>query len=237
MRPLIPNAVTCLNLLLGFAAIIESGKGNLNTASALILLCVALDMLDGFLARHLNAVSRFGGELDSLADVVSFGAAPAAILYHQFFIDAGLPGLLISAAPLIATALRLARFNTSAKSSEFCGLPCPAAAILITSASGWLENGLAATALIAFCAILMISALPYPSSIPSKRAAITLTVFAAAVIILTPHPLFVLALSYVGTALIKSAAQSARRLTAPVRQLAPEWAVPAAETHRPANRI
>lgn len=237
MRSMIPNVITCLNLLLGFAAIVESGRGNIDTASALILLCVALDMLDGYVARRMNAVSHFGGELDSLADIVSFGAAPALILHARFFVDTGLLGLLISAAPLIAAGLRLARFNTNARSNEFHGLPCPAAALLLLSVSGQSAGEMAATALVAFSVVLMVSEFPYPATFSSKRAAVSMVVIVSATVILLPHPLFVLAFGYACTGLVKFGAQSAKRLVALVRQLARVWASPAAETHPPVNRI
>src|SRR5262245_25473756 len=89
MRRLIPNALTCASLLLGFLALVASSHGLQLEAIGLVFAAVVGDMLDGVAARCLNATSDFGRELDSLADVVAFGAAPSLILYNWYFAQAG----------------------------------------------------------------------------------------------------------------------------------------------------
>lgn len=147
----IPNFVTSLNLLSGCIAILFATKGQINTAGYFILAAALLDFLDGFLARLLYAYSEFGKQLDSLADVVSFGVAPSFIMYHllirgltefsptsQFdpFAPTGVEMVILYSSFMIAifSALRLARFNIDTEQKvSFKGLPTPAAAILISS--------------------------------------------------------------------------------------------------------
>ena len=90
MKRHIPNTITCLNLASGFIAIIFAFNGSLATASWLILAAMTFDFFDGFSARTLKAYSDIGKELDSLADMVSFGVAPAIILYKQMELSLGL---------------------------------------------------------------------------------------------------------------------------------------------------
>lgn len=144
----IPNFITSLNLAAGFIAIIFAANGDLLTASWLILAAMILDFLDGFSARLLKAYSAIGKELDSLADVVSFGVAPGLIIY-QLLNDSlslyapmivnsdGLKASLILIIPVImpvCAALRLAIFNIdTTQSTTFKGLPTPANALAVIS--------------------------------------------------------------------------------------------------------
>jgi CDP-diacylglycerol---serine O-phosphatidyltransferase len=139
MRKHIPNAVTCLNLLSGCIGIVMAFNSQLTYAGYAIFLAGALDFIDGFLARLLNSYSEMGKELDSLADVVSFGVLPSVIIY-QLFQEAPQLGMLSHyinySAFFIAifSALRLAKFNIDTRQEEnFIGLPTPANAILIAS--------------------------------------------------------------------------------------------------------
>jgi CDP-diacylglycerol--serine O-phosphatidyltransferase len=141
----IPNLISCLNLASGFLAVIFSATGDLNSACWLILAAMVFDFLDGFSARQLKAYSLLGKELDSLADIVSFGVAPALILFRQ--IEAGFVtdpasghsvfGRIIQFIPLmmpVFAGLRLAKFNTDpAQSTSFKGLPTPANALAVIS--------------------------------------------------------------------------------------------------------
>jgi CDP-diacylglycerol--serine O-phosphatidyltransferase len=148
MKRHIPNFITSLNLASGFLAIIFTLKGNIVTASWLIFAAMIFDFLDGFSARLLKAYSDIGKELDSLADVVSFGVAPALIIYN--LIDASLSSditaiagknesinALILFSPVImpvCAALRLAIFNIDeTQTRSFKGLPTPANAIAVIS--------------------------------------------------------------------------------------------------------
>jgi CDP-diacylglycerol--serine O-phosphatidyltransferase len=136
-RQVAPNLVTIFNLFLGFAAIVSSTKGNFETAAWLIIIAAVCDVLDGKIARATRGYSEFGVELDSLADVVSFGAAPAAMIYLAQLNHLGLLGLVISFTQLAAGAIRLARFNTRtdgfAKSRFYEGMPIPSGAMLMAS--------------------------------------------------------------------------------------------------------
>ena len=133
------NAITCLNILSGCMAIIFASRGTSQIAGlpafywAFIAIGTAAvaDFCDGFAARALHAYSELGKQLDSLCDAVSFGVAPAMLLYH-FLIDAGSPPYAALAALLIPVAgvLRLAKFNIDTRqTSSFIGLPIPANAI------------------------------------------------------------------------------------------------------------
>ena len=148
MKRHIPNTITCLNLASGFIAIIFAFNGSLATASWLILAAMTFDFFDGFSARALKAYSDIGKELDSLADMVSFGVAPAIILYKQMELSLGLsapydllslpssqlfPLLVIVLMPICA-GLRLAKFNVDdTQKDSFKGLATPASALFIIS--------------------------------------------------------------------------------------------------------
>lgn len=135
-RSVIPSLFTTMNLFSGFLAIIKATEGEYVVAAWFIVLSVIFDGLDGVMARLTNTSSEFGVELDSLADVVSFGTAPSFILYHAFFQEwAGL-GMVIAGLPAMTGALRLARFNvqlTGFDKDYFLGLPIPAAALTAIS--------------------------------------------------------------------------------------------------------
>lgn len=127
----IPNFITSLNLFSGSIAVYLGFQGNYGWAFFFILLSAVFDFFDGFAARLLNAYSEIGKELDSLADVISFGLAPGAMVFsvlqqvemHTFF---PLVGFLIP----VFSALRLAKFNIDDRqTSSFLGLPVPANAI------------------------------------------------------------------------------------------------------------
>ena len=127
----IPNFITCLNLFSGCVAIYFAFKGNYQTAFIAILIAGLFDFLDGFAARMLKAYSPMGKELDSLADVISFGMAPGAIVFSILY-DSGFSPWLSFIAFLIPvfSGLRLAEFNIDERqTSSFLGLPTPANAI------------------------------------------------------------------------------------------------------------
>lgn len=131
----IPNTITAFSLLSGFLSIIFSSKGDFQLAAVMIFAASIFDLIDGIVARLLKTTSQFGVELDSLADVVSFGAAPSFLIYSFHFHQFGIAGIVISALPLIFGALRLARFNSQIADIEtkgdFKGLPIPLSAITI----------------------------------------------------------------------------------------------------------
>jgi CDP-diacylglycerol--serine O-phosphatidyltransferase len=142
----VPNSITCLNLLCGCLSIVSSTNGKIETAAYFILAAAVFDFFDGFAARWLKAYSPMGKELDSLADMVSFGVAPAYIMYVLLLpaiAQLGLSIEIFTCGWLIATpafliavfsALRLAKFNIDTRQTDsFIGLPTPANAIFICS--------------------------------------------------------------------------------------------------------
>ena len=142
----VPNIITCLNLFCGCLSIVLSTNGRLEAAACFILAAAVFDFFDGFAARLLKAYSAMGKELDSLADAVSFGVAPACIMYVMLLAAVAQQGFpveiftcgwwLATPAFLIAvfSALRLAKFNIDTRQTDsFIGLPTPANAIFICS--------------------------------------------------------------------------------------------------------
>lgn len=135
-QALAPNLMTVVNLLLGFLAIVSAANGDFVKSGWLIIVAAVCDVLDGKIARALHITSDFGVEFDSLADVVSFGVAPAFLIYSAQLHDLRLFGVLVCFLPLAAGAVRLARFNTTTTlldKHHFIGMPIPASAGLISS--------------------------------------------------------------------------------------------------------
>ncbi len=127
----IPNTITSMNLLCGVLGVIFTFQGALDIAFYLMLAAAVCDFFDGFAARMLNAYSAMGKELDSLADLVSFGLLPSLML-HRRLVEGGMTGFVIYIPLIICifSALRLAKFNVDDRQSEnFLGLATPACAI------------------------------------------------------------------------------------------------------------
>lgn len=131
------SVITTLALYCGIASVFAAIRGEYETASYWILGAIILDMLDGTVARLTKSVSDFGKELDSLADMVSFGAAPAVLIFSAYLIEGEATesfisptGSMVAIVYVICAALRLARFNVyqSERQDIFVGLPSPAAA-------------------------------------------------------------------------------------------------------------
>ncbi|MCG9969387.1 CDP-diacylglycerol--serine O-phosphatidyltransferase [Pelotomaculum terephthalicicum JT] len=118
-----PNICTAANLLLGVVALANTLNHNYTLSTILIILAALLDRFDGMLARRYNAVSAFGKEFDSLADLVSFGVAPAALMYSSMAGNWSLAGLVCFCIFTLCGGLRLARYNVTCTSSFFQGLP------------------------------------------------------------------------------------------------------------------
>ncbi|HHO65974.1 MAG TPA: CDP-diacylglycerol--serine O-phosphatidyltransferase [Epsilonproteobacteria bacterium] len=168
----LPNLFTASSIFVGIISIVEASKGHFILASWLVLLALIFDGLDGRIARMTNTTSQFGVEFDSLADIISFGIAPAMLLYFFIGHEFGRFGILVSALYVIFGAIRLARFNISTAKTDpnvFIGLPIPTAAIFL---SMWillfhkytLENYSIVLLLLALgVAILMVSNFRYPS--------------------------------------------------------------------------
>jgi len=136
MKKHIPNSLTLLNLVSGFIATLFASKGYIEQACFLIMAGMILDFSDGFAARLLKAYSDIGRDLDSLADVVTFGVAPGAVIW---FLLTGsgmtdLPAIVISSLLPAASALRLAKFNNDTEqSTSFKGMATPASAFAVVA--------------------------------------------------------------------------------------------------------
>lgn len=133
---LLPNLITSLNFFCGFLAILMSFNEEYKYASILIFIGMIFDSLDGKLARMTHSSSDFGVQYDSLSDMISFGLAPAILLYTWLFSELNELGIFISFIFATCAALRLARFNAQVNQIDkkfFQGLPSPAAAISIAS--------------------------------------------------------------------------------------------------------
>lgn len=235
---LLPNLMTAGNLFCGFAAVLRlieaalvldnggSVVAQYHQAILFILGACVFDLLDGRLARLGGSESAFGREFDSIADIVSFGVAPALMVYQMVLRDfEGNIGWLIAFVYLLCGALRLARFNCYAQtkqpndppSDEFVGFPIPAAAGLIASLTLfmlWLQEGertigqwkYALAALMLFLSFMMFSHVRYPSfkglgwrsqrSIPRFLVIIVIIVFSAVNYQWMPALMFVLFLIY-----------------------------------------
>jgi len=143
----IPNLFTSLNMFCGFLSILYASEGNYNYSAWLIFVASIFDVLDGMVARFTNSSSDIGVELDSLADVISFGAAPSFLFYKTYFYQFDIWGIILSSLPLIAGGFRLARFNVQLvgfEKSFFIGLPIPSAGLTIASfILAFFDNGFA----------------------------------------------------------------------------------------------
>ena len=166
---LIPNLFTLAALFAGFYAIIASQHGLFEHAAIAILVAAIMDSLDGRVARLLQSQSEFGGQLDSLSDMICFGLAPALLLYTWSLSALGKIGWLVAFIYTACTALRLARFNTQMQNPDkrfFQGLATTAAAPLVASGV-WaaVENGLVGSelAIVSLCVALVLSVLKVSS--------------------------------------------------------------------------
>ncbi|HSR68392.1 MAG TPA: CDP-diacylglycerol--serine O-phosphatidyltransferase [Acidobacteriota bacterium] len=168
---LLPTLFTVGNIFFGFYALISTLVGDYDMAAMAIGIAVVLDGLDGRVARMANATSDFGLQLDSLADVVSFGVAPAVLLYTWGMQDLGRLAQCSAFIFLICGAMRLARFNVQTSDlKSFAGLPIPAGAGFVAATVHFLKAPppwphfdlmlVVATYVVSF---LMISTLRYPS--------------------------------------------------------------------------
>jgi len=176
VRTLLPNLITLLALCAGLTAIRVAVENNIQLALAAIVLAALLDGIDGRLARMLKGTSRFGAELDSLADFVNFGVAPALILYFWGLHDLKSAGWIAGLVFAICAGLRLARFNVMSDDPSrpawagnfFTGIPAPAGAITVLlpiyldllGVSGGLVGTWMAFFYTLVIALLMVSRLP-----------------------------------------------------------------------------
>ncbi len=171
---LLPNLFTTGALFAGFYAIVQAMNGKFEIAAVAIFIAMVLDGLDGRVARMTHTQSEFGAEYDSLSDMVSFGVAPALVVYEWALKDMGKWGWFAAFIYCCATALRLARFNTNIDVVDkryFQGLPSPAAAALVAgfvwvmSDYGYTGEQVRffAAAIAIFAGLSMVSNLPFYS--------------------------------------------------------------------------
>lgn len=171
---ILPNLLTTAALFAGFFAIVQAMNGRFEHSAVAILLAMVFDGLDGRVARLTRTQSAFGAEYDSLSDMVSFGAAPALVVYEWALKDMGKLGWVAAFIYCVGAALRLARFNTSigiVDKRYFQGMPSPAAAALVAGLV-WvlIDNGWSgadarwyACGLTVFAGVTMVSNIRYYS--------------------------------------------------------------------------
>ena len=184
-RAVVPSLFTVLNMFCGFMSIIHASRGEFIAASWLIMLAAAFDSLDGVMARITKSSSEFGVEIDSLSDVISFGAAPAFLAYQVHLITLDGIGIFISSLLMVFGGLRLARFNIQLvgfDKDHFVGLPIPVSALTVASFTQnfWMEtSGLNPSAAIIFpwmiiaLSLLMVSKVKYDTLPKISRRAVT----------------------------------------------------------------
>jgi CDP-diacylglycerol--serine O-phosphatidyltransferase len=170
---LLPTCFTVGNLFCGFFCIVEASRGRFEIAAILIILASILDGLDGRIARLTGTTSEFGVQFDSLADVVSFGIAPAFLVARWALAPLGRVGWLVAFLYVVCAAARLARFNiqrAAVDKRHFVGLPSPPAAGVLASAAFAVPElpemrvvPAAAAVLVAVVALLMVSRIRYRS--------------------------------------------------------------------------
>ena len=212
---LLPNLFTTGNLFFGFYTIVHATLGDPDHAAMGIVLAMLFDIFDGRVARLTNATSKFGGEYDSLADVVSFGVAPAILAFSAGDLRIlGRAGWVLAFLYVACAALRLARFNVSASryKGRFEGLPSPAAAGMIASTQWFVAFVQQAhpfstpPLLIALgtgaVGLLMVSTIPYRSfkEIDLRHSYGTLVFLVCAITLLVIEPsvtIFAIVLAYV----------------------------------------
>ncbi|KXG44875.1 CDP-diacylglycerol--serine O-phosphatidyltransferase [Tepidibacillus decaturensis] len=192
---ILPSLFTVGNLFLGIISIILAFQGVPEYAAIMVIIAMLLDGLDGRIARVLNTQSEFGKELDSLSDVISFGVAPAFIMYVAVIHDQGPLGWLVTAIFPIAGALRLARFNVKAGiPGYFIGLPITAAGGVLATITLYHEvfSPVVLSLTMIFLSYLMVSNIKYPNfkkvGIPKAAYWITPVIILLVVIIAVKYP-------------------------------------------------
>jgi CDP-diacylglycerol--serine O-phosphatidyltransferase len=222
-RPIFPNIFTTGNLFCGFLAIISVSEGDPTQAAWFIILAGFLDALDGKVARFSGATSAFGKELDSLADIISFGVAPAFLVYSFKLNALGKWGWIIGMVYLSAAAFRLARYNLLAQTEEkknFMGLPVPPAGLTLATYVifcyhlwGRIEYGEYLISMTILFSALMVSQVEYdtiPDHFNSRQNRIKLLYLICLAVAALVKPrllMFPVFLSYVVIGLIKEAAR------------------------------
>ncbi len=217
---LLPSLFTLANLFCGYACVVYSMRGDYETAAPFIGVAIVLDMLDGRIARLTGTASDFGLELDSLADIISFGIAPAILALGWGLAPLGRLGWAVGFLFVSAAALRLARFNIQSASGGdkryFIGMPSPAAAAVpaatVYAFPGALmdyQHALLALPIVVLPALLMVSTVRFRSfktiDLRVRRPYTVLFLIAVAIVAVATHAqavLVVLAYSYLLSAFV-----------------------------------
>lgn len=212
---ILPNLVTTGGLFAGFYGIVSSMNGRYDIAAWFIFISAVFDSLDGKVARMTNTTSQFGVEYDSLADLVSFGVAPAILMYSWALQPFGKLGWLAAFLYVVCGALRLARFNVQVETTDskhFIGLPIPAAASMVGACvllfyhlGGAGTIRMVSVLVLIYClAVLMVSNVPYYSfkdpELLKRRPFGMLVLSIVLIIVIVAQPelmLFLIFLSYV----------------------------------------
>ena len=221
---LLPSLFTVANIFFGFLSVISATRGQMARAAILILVANVADILDGRIARLTGSTSGFGEIYDSIADVISFGLAPALLAYQWGLWQVPRAGIAVAFLFLVAGSIRLARFSSTPHDTHtFVGLPIPAGssaiALLVLLRPAPVQHAafIPVVAGFVFCvAVLMVSNLPYASfkdvNLRRQWPATTLFIIALAfsLITLTPHVLSVLLAIYILSAPLKVLARMVR---------------------------
>jgi CDP-diacylglycerol--serine O-phosphatidyltransferase len=198
---LLPSLFTMGNMFCGYACIVYSIRKEFDLSALYIGVAIVLDMLDGRVARLTGTESEFGGEFDSLADVISFGVAPAILSFTWGLSSLGRLGWAVGFLFVVAAALRLARFNLQGAADKryFAGLPSPAAAGITASTVFAFPSGLQdpraalpALAMVIVPAALMVSRIRFRSfktiDLRARRSYSVLILVAAGIMLIATHP-------------------------------------------------
>ncbi|MCG8269975.1 CDP-diacylglycerol--serine O-phosphatidyltransferase [Aquamicrobium sp. NLF2-7] len=218
LRMVFPNLLTVLAICAGLSGIRFAFEGRFETAVVMVLIAAFLDGLDGRVARLLKATSKFGAQMDSIADIVNFGVAPALVLYAFLLDRAGSPGWIAALLFTIACGMRLARFNVLEEAQDrpswqaeyFVGVPAPAGAAVVmlplylsfigfepTRYGAFLATGF--TVIVAF---LLVSRLPVYSGkslkVPGDRMLLVILAIVLVFLLLVSYPWYTLTASVIG---------------------------------------
>ena len=208
---LLPSMFTLANMFCGYACIVYSMRGDLAKAAPLIGFAIIVDMLDGRVARMTGTTSEFGVEFDSLADIISFGVAPAIMAFQWGLQPLGRPGWAAGFVFVAGAAIRLARFNIQVGTVDkkyFVGLPSPAAAAIPASTIFFYPAGFntapvawAALALVIVPGLLMVSTIRFYSfktlDLQSRRAYPVLALIALGLAVMVAHEIMLVAIAYI----------------------------------------
>jgi CDP-diacylglycerol--serine O-phosphatidyltransferase len=217
---LLPNLFTLAAMFAGFYSVISAMNGHFENAAIAIFVALILDGLDGRIARMTNTQSAFGAEFDSLADMVSFGVAPALVAFTWALSSLGRIGWAVAFIYVAGTAIRLARFNTQIETADknyFTGLASPAAAALVAGMI-WICNdyglvgeglplavSILAAITTALSGVLMVTNIPYSSfkeiDFKARVPFVTILIVALGFAVITVDPPLILLVLFGGYAL------------------------------------